>query len=173
MPFSAISRPTGSRSIGSTPIYLAHAAESSKVADPAGYVRTILAMHADDPSPNAKILEHVDRISRTYPIYAMPELPAWHKGRVVLIGDAAHAVGPHAGQGASMAIEDALVLAGCFEAEQSYEAAFQRYEELRRRRIDRVVKLTARNTSQKRTTGWLGLGIGDLVLPFLIPFGIK
>ena len=36
---------------------------------------------------------------------------------VVLVGDAAHAVGPHAGQGASMAIEDAVVLAACLEAE--------------------------------------------------------
>jgi 2-polyprenyl-6-methoxyphenol hydroxylase-like FAD-dependent oxidoreductase len=35
----------------------------------------------------------------------------WHRGRVVLIGDAAHATSPHVGQGAAMAIEDALVLA--------------------------------------------------------------
>ena len=40
-------------------------------------------------------------------------------------------------------------------------------------RIDQVVKLTARNSSQKRTGGWLGLLIRDLVLPFLIPRGIK
>jgi 2-polyprenyl-6-methoxyphenol hydroxylase-like FAD-dependent oxidoreductase len=37
--------------------------------------------------------------------------PPWHRGRVVLIGDAAHATSPHVGQGAAMAIEDALVLA--------------------------------------------------------------
>jgi 2-polyprenyl-6-methoxyphenol hydroxylase-like FAD-dependent oxidoreductase len=35
----------------------------------------------------------------------------WYRGRVVLIGDAAHATSPHVGQGAAMAIEDALVLA--------------------------------------------------------------
>ena len=40
------------------------------------------------------------------------QLPApWHRGRVVLIGDAAHASTPHLGQGAAMAIEDAVVLA--------------------------------------------------------------
>jgi 2-polyprenyl-6-methoxyphenol hydroxylase-like FAD-dependent oxidoreductase len=37
--------------------------------------------------------------------------PPWHHGRVVLVGDAAHATSPHVGQGAAMAIEDAVVLA--------------------------------------------------------------
>jgi 2-polyprenyl-6-methoxyphenol hydroxylase-like FAD-dependent oxidoreductase len=91
----------------------------------------------------------------------------------VLIGDAAHAVGPHAGHGASMAIEDALVLAASLDAERSLEAAFRRFEKLRRKRIDEVVKLAARNSSQKRVNGWLSLMIRDLVLPFLIPHGIK
>ena len=72
-----------------------------------------------------------------------------------------------------MAIEDALVLAASLEAEQSSEAAFRRFERLRRERIDQVVKLTARNSSQKRANGWLGLLIRDLVLPFLIPHRIK
>ena len=72
-----------------------------------------------------------------------------------------------------MAIEDALILAASLDAEQSHEAAFRRFEELRRERIDQVVKLTARNSSQKRAGGWLSLRIRDLVLPFLIPHGIK
>ena len=37
--------------------------------------------------------------------------PPWHRGRVVLIGDAAHATSPHVGQGAAQAVEDAVVLA--------------------------------------------------------------
>nr|WP_244420824.1 FAD-dependent monooxygenase [Mesorhizobium japonicum] len=40
----------------------------------------------------------------------MLHLPQWHTDRVVVLGDAAHAVAPHSGQGASMAIEDAVVL---------------------------------------------------------------
>jgi len=153
--------------------YAARAGENGKIADPRGYAKEILALHEDDPSPNAEILEHVDRIERSYPVHDVPKLPCWHKGRVALIGDAAHAVGPHAGQGASMAIEDALVLAASLAVEQSCAAAFRRFEKLRRERIDQVVKLTARNSSQKRTGGWLGLLIRDLVLPFLIPRGIK
>ena len=67
----------------------------------------------------------------------------------------------------------ALVLAACLGEEETFDAAFRRYENLRRSRVDRVVKLTARNSSQKRTNGWLGLLIRDLILPFVIPLGIR
>jgi 2-polyprenyl-6-methoxyphenol hydroxylase-like FAD-dependent oxidoreductase len=147
--------------------------EPTRVVDPAAYARKIAALHAADPSPNTEILEHVERIERSYPIYDMPALRSWHTGRVVLIGDAAHAVGPHAGQGASMAIEDALVLGAFLETQDDVTAAFVRYEALRRKRVEHVVKLTAQNSSQKRAKGWLSLLIRDLVLPLLIPMGIR
>ncbi|MBO0904755.1 FAD-dependent monooxygenase [Jiella sonneratiae] len=59
-------------------------------------------------------------------------------GRVVLIGDAAHAMAPYAAQGAGMAIEDAAVLAAALATEASPAAAARRYEAARRPRIDRV-----------------------------------
>ena len=40
-----------------------------------------------------------------YAVYDIPSLPAWHRGAICLIGDAAHAIGPHVGQGASLALE--------------------------------------------------------------------
>ena len=50
----------------------------------------------------------------------MPELDALvDRAGVLLMGDAAHAVAPHSGQGASMAIEDALVLAACLDARRA------------------------------------------------------
>jgi 2-polyprenyl-6-methoxyphenol hydroxylase-like FAD-dependent oxidoreductase len=58
----------------------------------------------------------------------------WHKGRVVLLGDAAHATTPHLGQGAGMAVEDSIVLAEALAAHDSIEAAFQHYHQ---RRYDR------------------------------------
>jgi 2-polyprenyl-6-methoxyphenol hydroxylase-like FAD-dependent oxidoreductase len=44
-------------------------------------------------------------------VFDVKSLERWHAGRVVLIGDAAHAASPTSGQGASMALEDAVVLA--------------------------------------------------------------
>jgi 2-polyprenyl-6-methoxyphenol hydroxylase-like FAD-dependent oxidoreductase len=51
----------------------------------------------------------------------------WFKGRVLLIGDAAHATTPHLGQGAGMAIEDALVLSMELADEGSIEVQLQRF----------------------------------------------
>jgi 2-polyprenyl-6-methoxyphenol hydroxylase-like FAD-dependent oxidoreductase len=58
----------------------------------------------------------------------------WHRGRVVLLGDAVHATTPHLGQGAGMAIEDSLVLAEELSRHDDLEAALTAY---RNRRFDR------------------------------------
>lgn len=58
----------------------------------------------------------------------------WHKGRVVLLGDAAHATTPHLGQGAGMAVEDSIVIAEELAANASIEGALQAYQQ---RRFDR------------------------------------
>lgn len=58
----------------------------------------------------------------------------WHKGRVVLLGDAVHATTPHLGQGAGMAIEDALVLAEELDAADALNPALESY---RNRRFER------------------------------------
>ena len=62
----------------------------------------------------------------------------WHKGRVVLLGDAVHASTPHLAQGAGMAIEDALVLADELEAAPTPEAAFEAYRARRFKRVEHV-----------------------------------
>jgi 2-polyprenyl-6-methoxyphenol hydroxylase-like FAD-dependent oxidoreductase len=64
----------------------------------------------------------------------------WHRGRVVLAGDAAHATTPHMAQGASMALEDAVVLADCLAAAVSLEQALQNYSARRFERCRRVVE---------------------------------
>lgn len=77
-------------------------------------------------TPNEQIL-----VSR---IYDGPRLPAWSRGRVTLLGDAAHAMTPNLGQGACLAIEDAGVLASCLLREK-LAAAFAQYERQRRFRV--------------------------------------
>ena len=69
-----------------------------------------------------------------------PALRQWSRGRAVLIGDAAHAMLPHHGQGANQAVEDAIVLAQCIADASGGEhrAAFARYQRLRRARTRQI-----------------------------------
>jgi 2-polyprenyl-6-methoxyphenol hydroxylase-like FAD-dependent oxidoreductase len=59
----------------------------------------------------------------------------WHRGRLVLIGDAAHALSPQLGQGVNMALMDALALRDALRAEGDIEAALQRYTRERRAHV--------------------------------------
>jgi 2-polyprenyl-6-methoxyphenol hydroxylase-like FAD-dependent oxidoreductase len=61
-------------------------------------------------------------------IYDFPPLPGWAAGRVVLLGDAAHATTPNMGQGACMAIESSVVLARSLAGEETLDAALRRYQ---------------------------------------------
>ena len=64
----------------------------------------------------------------------------WHKGRVVLLGDAVHATTPHLGQGAGMAIEDSLVLAEEISRSNDFESAFSAFHERRFARCRYIVE---------------------------------
>jgi 2-polyprenyl-6-methoxyphenol hydroxylase-like FAD-dependent oxidoreductase len=66
-------------------------------------------------------------------------LTQWSSERVGLIGDAAHATTPNLGQGGAMAVEDALVLADAFKKLGLNEAAWKRFEHLRRKKVDWTV----------------------------------
>jgi 2-polyprenyl-6-methoxyphenol hydroxylase-like FAD-dependent oxidoreductase len=74
----------------------------------------------------------------------------WHRGRVVLIGDAAHAMAPTMAQGAALAMEDALVLSELLAAESDPDWAMQKFEERRRPRVDWVREHTERQASLLR-----------------------
>ncbi|QCR23365.1 FAD-dependent monooxygenase [Pontibacter sp. SGAir0037] len=63
-------------------------------------------------------------------------------GRIVLLGDAAHATTPNMGQGACQAIEDAVVLGQCLEQERDITAALARYEKRRITRASKVIRLS-------------------------------
>jgi 2-polyprenyl-6-methoxyphenol hydroxylase-like FAD-dependent oxidoreductase len=66
-------------------------------------------------------------------------LTRWSSGRVGLIGDAAHATTPNLGQGGAMAVEDALALADAFQELGLNDAAWKRFEQLRRKKVDWTV----------------------------------
>ncbi len=87
-------------------------------------------------------------------------LPRWSDGRVVLLGDACHAMTPYMAQGAATAIEDAAVLARCIEHfdGDDLEAAFELYEAVRKPRTSKIQAISSANTWMKGgddDTSWL------------------
>lgn len=72
-----------------------------------------------------------------------PFISRWGKGAVTLLGDAAHPMLTSLGQGACMAIEDAVVLGRVFAAASDVERALRRYEDLRRERTRQIVRLSS------------------------------
>ncbi|RCW45223.1 salicylate hydroxylase [Halopolyspora algeriensis] len=77
-------------------------------------------------------------IHRRWALFTQDPSNRWHRGRVVLLGDAVHAMLPHHGQGANQSIEDAAVLAACLAEAEDPSAALDRYERLRRTRTRQV-----------------------------------
>ena len=80
-------------------------------------------------------------------LYDREPLKHWGEGRVTLLGDAAHPTTPNIGQGACLAVEDAVVLARCLgdhDGTQSIAQALRRYEGLRRKRAADVVRISRR-----------------------------
>ncbi|MER5867560.1 FAD-dependent oxidoreductase [Kitasatospora sp. NPDC002040] len=104
------------------------------------------------------LLRATTEVHRPTLMHTLPAVPTWHSRRVVLVGDAAHPVG--AGQGASMALEDAVVLAQVLQR----GGPLAEYDRLRRDRIGRMLKAAAANRDAK-TAGPLARRVNDVVLP--------
>jgi 2-polyprenyl-6-methoxyphenol hydroxylase-like FAD-dependent oxidoreductase len=97
------------------------------------------------------------------PMEDIPTVPTWSTGRMVLVGDAAHATSPSSGQGASLAIESAVQLARCLR-DLPHEQAFAAFEGLRRARVEKIIAMAARTNSDK-AAGPVARVLRDLLLP--------
>ena len=126
-------------------------------------------LHQDDPYPVPQIIDGHDGDLGAYPIYDLSGVPRWSRGRVVAVGDAVHATSPSAGQGASLALEDAQALAMCLRAGADHEAAFARYQAMRQPRADKVVDYARKINSQKRVSkSRVAVAIRDAMLPLFL-----
>jgi 2-polyprenyl-6-methoxyphenol hydroxylase-like FAD-dependent oxidoreductase len=113
--------------------------------EPGGRKTEILRRFSKWHEPIAAVVEAADEsaILRN-DVYYLGPLPRWSNGRVVLVGDAAHATTPGVGQGAAQAIEDAVVLADRLAGSDEHTVALGEYEAIRRPRADAVLKMSRR-----------------------------
>jgi 2-polyprenyl-6-methoxyphenol hydroxylase-like FAD-dependent oxidoreductase len=132
-----------------------------------GWRQRLLALHDADPAPIPDIIRSAGDIG-LYPIYDIPSLPAWHRGLVCLVGDAAHATSPHAGQGASMALEDALVLAKCLRDIPAPERAFATFQSLRKQRVEKLILQARRTGAHKAVSNPLLVWMRDRMMSFFL-----
>jgi 2-polyprenyl-6-methoxyphenol hydroxylase-like FAD-dependent oxidoreductase len=123
-------------------------------------------LHRGDRSPLVALVEATPGPLRGWTTYDVPTVRRWHRGRVVLVGDAAHATSPAAGQGSSLAMEDAVVLARCLR-DLPVAEALRTYEGLRRDRAERVVAQGFRTSSAKSPPA-VGRLVRDLVMPVVL-----
>lgn len=123
-----------------------------------------------DPIP--AIIDAADNIVVTDTL-DVATLPVWSRKRALLIGDAAHATSPHAGQGASLALEDALRLGRLMAEGQELGLTFQKFEQERRPRAEKIVAVARRNGSSKREFSASGAWIRNQMMKWLLPLGAK
>jgi 2-polyprenyl-6-methoxyphenol hydroxylase-like FAD-dependent oxidoreductase len=116
------------------------------LAAPAACWRDRLAdAFAADSTPAAALIRSTsDPVTVTVTsAYDIPALPTWHNDTMTVTGDAAHAASPSTAQGASMALEDAAVLAQCLRDVPAIPEALALFEKLRRDRVERIVRAGA------------------------------
>jgi salicylate hydroxylase len=102
-----------------------------------------------NPEPRLeKLLSIVTECSK-WGLFTRPLTANWGRGRIQLIGDAAHAMLPNAGQGACMAFEDSYVLARWLAAERDPVAAFANFRRIRVPRVHAVQRLSLANARFK------------------------
>ncbi len=114
-------------------------------------------VYADDDTAAARIIDATTNPLASR-IYDIASVPTWHDTATVLVGDAAHAASPAAAQGASLALEDSVLLAKCLRDLPTSQEAFRAYTQLRRPRVERLAAFSANQaedqTPRRRHRWW-------------------
>ncbi|GAA2419067.1 FAD-dependent monooxygenase [Actinomadura vinacea] len=129
------------------------------------WTRWLREIYADD-RPGRELVEStpVERLFVLGTTQIMPDVPRWHRGRMVLVGDSVHAPSPSSGQGASLSAESAVELARCLRDLPDAGDAFAAYERLRRDRV-RKVAARAKRTNNSKALGPAALAMMKLMMP--------
>lgn len=123
--------------------------ETIKSWSAAGDRDQLAASFAGWDTPVVELIEKVEACF-WWGVYDHKPLKSWTKGRLALLGDAAHAMQPHVGQGANQAVEDGIALSVFLEDRNSegIVGALERYEAFRRERTD-IVQAESRKNGQR------------------------
>ncbi|BCJ61356.1 FAD-dependent oxidoreductase [Micromonospora endophytica] len=140
---------------------------------PAEWWNRLRESYADD-DPGAALIRtsDPDELQVSGSLHIMPRVPHWHRGRMVLVGDAVHAPSNSSGQGASLAVESAVQLARCLRDLPDLPAALAAYERLRRARVEGIAARAAR-INQAKAPGPMGRVVMPLMMRLLMRVAMK
>ena len=132
------------------------------------WLDTLRTTYANDV-PGARLAAETTRetLQAVGGLHIMPPVPHWHRGRMVLVGDAVHAPSNSTGQGASLAMESAIQLARCLRDVPDVPSAFLAYERLRRPRVEKIAARGAR-ISHAKAPGPIAARMMRLLLPVML-----
>ncbi|MFF5496791.1 FAD-dependent oxidoreductase [Streptomyces aquilus] len=130
---------------------------------PGGWREPLVELLRADAGPAADIVAATHDDIFATDAAEIPVGTPWRSARTLLVGDAAHAASPATGQGASMALEDAVVLAKSLRDAPDLDAALTRYEALRRPRVEHNITVSGALSRGGRPTGAPRPGEDDLV----------
>jgi 2-polyprenyl-6-methoxyphenol hydroxylase-like FAD-dependent oxidoreductase len=147
-------------------------AATFRAMDQAALKQHLKRFHTGWHDPIPQLIDALEEIIVTATL-DVATLPTWSRGRTLLIGDAAHATSPHAGQGASIALEDAYRLVRALGSEVEIGVAFQNFERERRPRAERLVALARRNGNQKKEFSRTGAWIRDHMIKLMLPLNTR
>lgn len=138
-------------------------AEDIATTTPAEWREHLVPLLRPDTTPTADIVSATtDQLMVTNAV-DLPLGLRWHTPRAVIIGDAAHAASPATGQGASMALEDAVILAKALRDAPDTATALADFDRIRRPRVERNIATSAALSAGSPPSGPPGLTNDELI----------
>jgi FAD-dependent urate hydroxylase len=124
----------------------------------------LIKMVEVDRSPAVRLVNATTEIYPPGIDHAYPPTRPWYGDKVILIGDAAHPTPPAGGQGASMAVEDAVVLAQCLRDIKNVQKAFAAFDTLRRQRVIDVIDSAKKLDVNQQSLGPVGSMVRNIAI---------
>ncbi len=145
--------------------------QALKSVSPQEWKRRLTELFAHDAVPAATLIRSTSHLDGFIPtvLNDLNAVPTWYRGTMVLVGDAAHGTSPSSGQGASLALEDSIILAQSLRDTSPLPQALAEYEALRRPRVEKVANF-AKRTNQSKVAGPLLRRFQDLLFPVALKY---